>query len=39
MAVCACTAGIDMTQEALKLALEALEKNAEYGDYDFDHQL
>jgi hypothetical protein len=25
MAVCACTAGIDMTQEALKLALEALE--------------
>ena len=33
MAVCASTAGIDMTQEALKLALEALE-NAEYGDYD-----
>ena len=26
MAVCASTAGIDMTQEALKLALEALEQ-------------
>jgi hypothetical protein len=25
MAVCACSAGVDMTQEALKLALEALE--------------
>jgi hypothetical protein len=25
MAVCACTAKIDMTQEALKLALDALE--------------
>jgi hypothetical protein len=37
MAVCACTAGIDMTLEALKLALEALEKNTKHLPADFDH--